>query len=121
MNINALIGEFLDLQEQWAEAPDAFDWQPLQDLAARGANAYNEGAGPSFHMLVLDGVEHAEFHARFLEYSLAAGFDPRKEVYGDEGHQHMQVLDLESLDRAAAGNPYSFRMMQAIANHDKAA
>lgn len=114
MNINALIGEFLDLQEQWQEAPASFDWNALQEVAVRGATAYNEGAGPSFHMLVLDGVQHTEFHARFMEYLLAAGFEPHKELYADEGHQHMPVLDLESLARAAESNPYSARMMQAI-------
>ncbi|HEY1147198.1 MAG TPA: hypothetical protein VGF27_01415 [Pseudoduganella sp.] len=121
MNINGLIGEFLDLQEQWQEAPGAFDWNALQDVAVRGAHAYNEGAGPSFHMLVLDGVEHGEFHQRFLDYSLQAGFDPFKLVHADDGHPQMPVFDHESLAAAAAGNPYSARMQQAIADSRKAA
>src|SRR5689334_2090930 len=116
MNINGLIGEFLDLQEQWEQSPDTFDWNTLQDVATRGAGAYNEGAGPSFHMLVLDRVEHTLFHERFLEFSLQAGFDPFKRVHADDGHPQMPVFDHESLAQAAIGNASSARMQQAIAN-----
>lgn len=54
--INVLIGKFMDLLDQWENAPHAFNWDELQVLAQDGAQAYNEGDGPSFHALALDGV-----------------------------------------------------------------
>lgn len=41
--------------------------------------------------------------------------------YADDGHPQMAVFDHESLAAAAAGNPYSARMQQAIADSRKAA
>ena len=76
-NINQLLGQFLDLQESWESAPEDVDWDALKRLAAVGANAYNEGNGLSFQILAIDGMAHGEFHLRFLEYSVAAGFQDR--------------------------------------------
>src|SRR5476649_3026970 len=64
IEINQLIGQFLELQEQWEDAPDHFDWAALKALAIAGAGAYNEGNGPSFQILTIDGMRHGEFHAK---------------------------------------------------------
>jgi hypothetical protein len=114
MNINQMIGEFISLQEQWEEDPERFDWSALQALAQHGALAYNEGAGPSFHSLMLDGPTHGEFHERFLAYSLASGFDPFKQVRMNSGSRAMPVISHESLAAAALENPYSARMRTAL-------
>jgi len=109
-HINRLIGELMDLQEQWANDPANFDWKRLQTLAYRGANAYNEGAGPSFHALALDAVEHGEFHEQFLAYSLQAGFDPFKLSRIGSVTSEVPVIDHENLAEAAQWNPSSARM-----------
>ncbi|HEX7634966.1 MAG TPA: hypothetical protein VF427_06800 [Noviherbaspirillum sp.] len=108
--INRLIGEFVDLQEVWEKNPQAFDWLPLQALAQKGAHAYNEGAGPSFHALALDGVWHSEYHERFLAYSLHAGFDPFKLAQAGTATAEIPVIDHELLSEAAWSNPSSARM-----------
>ncbi|WP_296002016.1 hypothetical protein [Rugamonas sp.] len=113
-NINQLLGQLLDLQERWEEFPDAFNWPALKALAAAGADAYNEGNGPSFQILSLDGMRHDEFHLRFLEYSLAAGFDPFKLVQASSGHGLMPVFGHESLAEAATGNPWSAKMLALV-------
>ncbi|MGE5622955.1 MAG: hypothetical protein ACM3WS_07370, partial [Bacillota bacterium] len=91
--INRLIGEFTDLQEEWEKDPDAFDWSRLQALAYKGAHAYNEGYGPSFHALALDGVRHTEFHERLLTHLLHAGFDPFKLARTGSETAEIPVID----------------------------
>lgn len=108
--INRLIGEFADLQEHCESHPDNVDWAKLKALAAEGAQAYNEGAGPSFHALALDGVDHGELHERFLAYSVQAGFDPFKLVRPGTGVAAIPVIDHASLAEAAQSNPTSARM-----------
>jgi hypothetical protein len=108
--INRLIGRFTDLQEAWERDPGAFDWAQLQELAREGAHAYNEAAGPSFHALALDGARHSEFHLRFLEYSLQAGFDPFKLSRAGTGMPEVPVIDHASLAEEALSNPSSVRM-----------
>ena len=95
--VNRLICEFADLQESWENHPETFDWGQLQELARRGAHAYNEGRGPSFHALALDGVDHREFHERFLLYLLQAGFDPFRLARPGSGVAHVPVIDHASL------------------------
>jgi hypothetical protein len=114
IDMNRLIGEFMDLQEQWAREPQGFDWSTLESLARRGASAYNEGAGPSFHMVVLDGVKHGEFHERFLASSIAAGFDPFKLAKTGNGHAMIPVLGHSGLADAASMNPISARMRASL-------
>lgn len=113
-DINVLVGRFLDLQEEWENNPAAFDWSALQALAQEGAHAYNEGAGLSFHMLTLDGVEHGEFHERFLNDSLAAGFDPFKLVNTGSSSAHLPVFNHAGLAEAADANAASKRMRAAL-------
>ncbi len=108
--VNSLIGEFLDLQEIWESHPETFDWARLHDLAKRGAHAYNECCGPSFHALALDGMDHREFHERFLLYLLQAGFDPFRLARPGSGVAHVPVIDHASLAEAALYNPCSARM-----------
>jgi hypothetical protein len=112
--INRLIGEFADLQEQWESAPDAFDWAALQALAGKGALAYNEGAGPSFHALALDGAQHSAFHERFLAYSVEAGFDPFKLAATGSGTPELPVIDHAGLADDALSNPSSARMRASL-------
>jgi len=112
--INQLIGRFLELQEQWEDAPDHFHWDALKALAAAGANAYNEGNGPSFQILTIDGMRHGEFHAKFLEYSLQAGFDPFKLVPSASGRGVVAVFGHEALAAAAQDNPCSARMLASL-------
>lgn len=108
--INRLIGEFVDLQEVWEKNPQAFDWLRLQALAQKGAHAYNEGCGPSFHALAIDGVGHSEYHERFLVYSLHAGFDPFKLAQVGTATAEIPVIDHELLSEAAWSNSSSARM-----------
>jgi hypothetical protein len=112
--INRLIGEFTDLQERWESNPDGFDWNLLQALAQKGVHAYNEGSGPSFHALAIDGTEHTEFHERFLEYSLKAGFDPFKLVRAGTDMPEIPVIDHGDLADSALDNPSSARMRAAL-------
>jgi hypothetical protein len=51
LSINELIWEISDLQEEWDTDPASFNWESLENVAKKGARAYNEGAGPSFHAL----------------------------------------------------------------------
>jgi hypothetical protein len=112
--INDLINRFATLQEQWEDNPGSFSWDQLQGLATDGASAYNEGAGPAFHALALDGVQHTEFHERFLEYSVGAGFDPFRAEQGASGDAWFSVLDHAALEVAARSNPSSARMHQRL-------
>ncbi|SNS53202.1 hypothetical protein SAMN06265795_103238 [Noviherbaspirillum humi] len=112
--INRLVGRFLELQEQWADRPDGFDWHALTSLAAEGADAYNEGAGPSFHALALGGVACSEFHERFLQASIEAGFDPFKLTRTGNEAPEKPVIDHASLARDAAANPSAARMHDAL-------
>lgn len=112
--INRLVGEFMDLQERWECDPNTFDWAPLQALAQKGAHAYNEEAGPSFHALALDGAQHSEFHERFLGYSLQADFDPFKLARAGSGTEEIPVIDHASLAEAALSNPSSSRMRASL-------
>lgn len=112
--INRLIGKFADLQEQWESNPEAFDWSALQALAKDGAQAYNEGAGPSFHALALDGVEHGEFHERFLAYAVESGFDPFKLSRAGNGAAEIPVIDHADLMESASYNPSSARMRASL-------
>jgi hypothetical protein len=114
VNINTLVGEFFDLQEQWEADPADFHWNRLSILAQQGAHAYNEGAGPSFHALVLDGICHAEFHDRFLSYSIEAGFDPFMLVSGSSGKCTNPVISHDSLAHASITNKVSHRMRTAL-------
>ena len=114
ININHLLGQFLDQQEQWEESPQDFKWDTLKALAAVGANCYNEGNGPSFQILSIDGMLHGEFHLRFLEYSLEAGFDPFKLVRAGSGHGVTPVFGHEALAEAAPNNPWSAKMLAAL-------
>src|SRR5471030_1100706 len=116
--INQLIGQFLELQEQWEEDPEHFNWAALQTLAIAGAGAYNEGKGPSFQILTIDGMHHVEFHARFLDYSLEAGFDPFKLALAGSGRGVVAVFGQESLAWSAQDNPWSARMLAVL--HDLA-
>lgn len=109
-DVNRLIGEFTDLQEAWETDPAHFDWARLETLAQNGARAYNEGAGPSFHALALDGVEHSAFHERFLGFLLKSGFDPFRLARPGTGVAPIPVIDHASLCEAADRNPSSARM-----------
>jgi hypothetical protein len=114
MDINLLLGRFLDLQEQWEEAPADFDWPALRALAADGAHSYNEGNGPSFQILCIDGMRHGEFHLRFLEYSVEAGFDPFKLVVATSGTGMVAVFGHESLADAANENAWSGKIQASL-------
>ena len=87
------------------------NWESLENVAKRGARAYNEGAGPSF--LVLDGVCHTEFHARFLGYSIEACFDPFMLVRGSSGKTN-PVISHESLSNASRTNTVSHGMRMIL-------
>lgn len=113
-DINRLIGVFMDLQETWERDRDALDWEAFETLAREGANAYNEGAGPSFHSLALDGVQHSEFHARFLGSLLNAGFDPFMLVSAGSGRNAVPVIDHADLAQAAGWNPSSAQMRSSL-------
>ena len=113
-DVNRLIGEFTDLQESWEKDPAHFDWKRLEALAQDGAQAYNEGAGPSFHALALDGVEHSAFHERFLDFLLKAGFDPFRLARPGTGVAPVPVIDHASLCEAADANPSSTRMRATL-------
>lgn len=118
--VNRLIGEFSDLYERWETQPDTFDWEQLAVLAHNGAQAYNEGAGPSFQALALDGVDHTEFHERFLSYLLHAGFDPFRLARPGTGVAPVPVIDHANLADAALSNSSSARMrasLMEIARH----
>lgn len=112
--VNQLIGEFSDLQESWENRQETFDWARLASLAQRGAHAYNEGFGPTFHALALDGVEHGEFHERFLLYLLQAGFDPFRLSRPGTGVAPVPALDHASLAESAFSNPSSARMRAVL-------
>lgn len=109
-DVNRLIGEFTDLQEIWEKNPAHFDWSKLESLAQDGAQAYNEGAGPSFHALALDGVDHSAFHERFLGFLLKAGFDPFRLARPGSGISPVPVIDHANLCEAAETNPSSARI-----------
>lgn len=113
-SINLLIGEYSDLQEMWESRPESFDWTKLDALARKGVHAYNEGAGPSFHALALDGIQHSEFHERFLDSLLKAGFDPFKLARPGTGVAPVPVIDHAGLAEAAFSNPSSARMRAAL-------
>ena len=113
-DINQLLGRFFDLQDQWTESPEHFDWEALKVLAAAGADFYNEGNGLSFQILATDGIDHGEFHLRFLEYSLEAGFDPFKLVRRGSGDAVAPAFAHESLADAAERNPWSARMQARL-------
>jgi hypothetical protein len=115
-DINQLVGQFLDLQEQWEDFPENFNGAALKELASAGANSYNEGNGPSFQILCIDGLQHGEFHLRFLEYSLEAGFDPFKLVLAGSGQAVTPVFGHESLAYAAKQNPWSSKMQVCLQN-----
>jgi len=112
--INSLIARFMQLHEAWQSDPAGADWASLQALGREGARAYNENGGPSFHALVLDGVQHGEFHERFLAYSLDAGFDPFKVEKGASDAAWLPVIDHANLAEAATSNPSSARMHESL-------
>jgi hypothetical protein len=113
-NINRLVGEFMTLYELWEDDPARFAWEPLRALANEGALAYNEGLGPSFHILTFDGYPHGEFHERFLGYLLDAGFDPFKMVPSTSGTKLVPVFGHAGLAEAARENAFSARMQDAL-------
>jgi hypothetical protein len=113
-NINRLVGEFMSLYEEWEEDAPRFAWERLQSLAKEGALAYNEGYGPSFHILVFDGYPHGEFHERLLRYLLDAGFDPFKMVSTGSGERQIPVFGHEGLEAAAQENATSARMLATL-------
>jgi len=112
--INRLIGEYTELQESWERSPRNFDWNGLQALSRKGAFAYNDEAGPSFHSLALDGIDHGEFQERFLAYSLQAGFDPFKLAKVGSGSAELPVIDHADLALTARTNPASARMHASL-------
>ena len=113
-DINRLVGEFMTLYELWEDDAPRFGWERLRSLAQEGAHAYNEGLGPSFHILAFDGYPHGEFHERFLGYLLQAGFDPFKTVRASSGISSVPVFGHDSLAEAARDNPVSARMQAAL-------
>jgi hypothetical protein len=113
-HINRLVSDFMDLQEAWERAPDAFDWNALQSIVEQGAQAYNEGYGPSFHSLALDGVRHSVFHERFLDALLRSGFDPFKLASVGTQSAPIPVLDHALLAEMAHTNASSARMRSAL-------
>lgn len=112
--VNNLVGDFMDLQEAWESNPDGFDWSKLDAIVQQGALAYNEGNGPSFHSLALDGVRHSIFHERFLAALLAAGFDPFRLASAGTGGEPIPVIDHSVLAESAEGNASSARMREAL-------
>ena len=114
ISINELVGALFDLQEEWETDPASFNWGKLKELARKGAHAYNEGAGPSFHALVLDGVCHTEFHDRFLRYSIDAGFDPFMLVRSGSGNHTSPVISHDSLLQASRVNEISHGMRTVL-------
>ncbi len=112
--INRLITEFMDMQEAWNQDQERFDWDALQALAQRGALAYNEGTGPSFPSLALDGMRHSELHERFLAFLLEAGFDPFRTASTGDALDAVPVIDHASLAEAAETNPSSARMRATL-------
>ena len=115
-DINHLVGEFMSLYELWEDHPPSFSWQALQALAKDGAQAYNEGYGPSFHLLAFDGYPQGEFHERFLGYLLEAGFAPFKTVPAASGVTFIPVFGHDGLAQAALENPVAARMQAVL--HD---
>jgi hypothetical protein len=113
-DINRLVGEFMDLYQEWEEAPSGYDWERLSSLAGNSAESYNEGRGPSFYILAFDGYPQAEFHERFLGYLLDAGFDPFKTVHAADGVNYVAVFNHEGLAEAATTNPVAARMMERL-------
>ena len=113
-DINRLVGEYMDLYQEWEEAPSDPIWDRLKALADEGAQAYNEGRGPSFHILAFDGYPQDEFHERFLGYLLDAGFDPFKTVPASDGEHRIAVFNHEDLEEAAQYNPAAARMVQRM-------
>lgn len=113
-SINNLVGEFMDLQEAWENDPGGFDWSKLDAIVQQGAQAYNEGNGPSFHSLALDGVRHSIFHERFLSALLAAGFDPFKLASAGSEGEPIPVIDHAVLAESAELNASSARMRDAL-------
>src|SRR6185312_14505400 len=107
-NINRMVGDFMDLYESWEADSAHFAWERLQALATEGAQEYNAGLGPSFHILTFDGYPHGEFHERFLRYLLDAGFDPFMVI------DSVPVFSHESLAIAAEDNPASARMKAVL-------
>lgn len=115
-DINRLMGLFLDLQEQWEDVPENFNWEALRKLAVEGAHAYNEGFGHSFQILGIDAMQHGEFHSRFLDFSLDAGFDPFKLVSASSGRGVVGVFGHEALAAAAPQNIWSAKMHTRLQN-----
>ncbi|GIZ51381.1 hypothetical protein [Noviherbaspirillum aridicola] len=112
--INRLVGEFMDLQEAWENDPNGFDWRKLDEIVQQGAQAYNEGNGPSFHSLALDGVRHSIFHERFLSALMAAGFDPFRLASAGSDSEPIPVIDHAVLAESAETNASSARMRDAL-------
>jgi hypothetical protein len=120
-DINRLVGEFMSLYELWEEDPAHFPWERLRPLARESSHAYNEGLGPSFHILAFDGYPHGEFHERLLEELLDAGFDPFKMVAAPSGDGYMPVFGHDGLAEAAQSNPVSARMLALLHAQEVAA
>jgi hypothetical protein len=113
-DINRLVGEFMELYQEWEDGLPGFDWQRVRALAAEGAQAYNEGRGPSFHILAFDGYPLGEFHERFLGYLLDAGFDPFKTLNSANGAHASPAFNHEDLEQAAQQNPAAARMLERM-------
>lgn len=111
---NILIGRYMNLQEGWEDNPDRTDWAAVDAVAREGALAYNDGAGHSFHYLMLDGMSHTPFHERFLQSSLDAGFDPFTLTSIGQGASPTPVLDHDTLAEAAKENASSAAMQEMI-------
>ncbi|HEY8609095.1 MAG TPA: hypothetical protein VIM12_18415 [Noviherbaspirillum sp.] len=112
--INRLVGEFMDLQEAWESNPEGFDWTQLDMIVQQAAQAYNEGNGPSFHSLALDGVRHSIFHERFLSSLLEAGFDPFMLARAGSDAEPIPVIDHALLAESAETNASSARMREML-------
>jgi hypothetical protein len=111
---NMLIGRFMDLQEGWEDNPEQTDWAAVDALAKDGAHAYNDGAGLSFHLLMLEGICHTPFHERFIKTSIDEGFDPFTLTMSGQGALANPVINHENLAEAAQENSSSAAMQETI-------
>jgi hypothetical protein len=113
-NINRLVGDFMGLYESWQEAPESVNWGSVRTLASQGAQAYNEGNGPSFQILAFDGYPLGEFHERFFNYLLDEGFDPFMTLHSPIPTNRVAVFNHEGLADMAPHSPAAMRMLQRL-------
>lgn len=99
-DINWLMGEFFALSEQFDREGHAFNWDALRSLAQRGAHAYNEGSGPSFHAKIEPSLVMS--HARTIA---------KDDVNAIEGHLCRAEL---------AAEQFSMPVMREYVSHETA-